>query len=186
MGASIVDRDRGFAAFFKQMAEVAGEHAVKVGILSASEKGGLHEVDPVTGKASPLTIAEIAVVNEFGTQDGRIPPRPFVSSTFDEQRGKLQDMAEKGCRRIAEGKLTPDQVLGMMGATLAAEVKKKVTTGSEIPPPNAPSTLARKVGAGVWNRGGKAQRAAKGPRTLVNTGAMINAVTWQVVGSGDK
>ena len=179
MTAKVIDRDLGAEAFFRSMRGLKGAYA-KVGILSDDARGGLHQRKP-DGTAEDLTIAEIAVVNEFGTEDGHIPARSFVRSTYDKMRERLTADAAKLAGSIVDGKMDLTRALNILGAELATGIRAAVTQGAGIPPPNAPSTLARKEAKGEWNSRGAAQAQGLGPRPLVDTGAMVNAVTWAVV-----
>lgn len=167
MSAKVVDRDLGWRELFKRVNEIKHSH-VKVGILADDEKGGLH----VPG--ADLTVAEIAVVNEFGTEDKRIPERSFVRSTFDDKREELVALGAKLIGGVLDGKLGTLKALNVMGSTLATAMKRKITDGEGIPPPNAPSVLERK------------QSKGKGlVRTLVDTGRLLGAITWRaIVGDG--
>ena len=188
--ARVIDRDHGWKRLISLAEAMKGGSYARVGVLADEAAGGLHERDPVTGRSLPLTVAELAAVLEYGTQDGHIPSRPFLRMTFDAQVDELARMAKLCVLKILTGDLTVGQSLGMLGAQLAAEVKKTVTAGPEVPPHNAESTLARKLAKGAWNKRGKAQRSKReggaelGPRTLVDTGRMIGAVTWQVIMGG--
>lgn len=159
MAASIIDKDHGFAAFFRRIKEIESSH-VKVGVLDDGK---------VTGAG--LTVGQIAVVNEFGTE--AVPARSFVRSTFDQKREDLAELGKKLMTGIVDGKIKLKPALDVMGSTLAAAMKKKITDGEGIPPPNAPSTVA-----------------AKGSdRPLVDTGRLLNSITWtSIVGDrdGDK
>lgn len=156
----IESKDHGWNAMMDAVKAARKQLKVKVGVLADTEKGGLHE------EGGTLTVAEIAVVNEFGTEDGHVPARSFVRSTFDEQRDALKETAAELLVDVLFGEKTTRQALGLLGADLAAKIKNKITQGDGVPPPNAPSTVA-----------------AKGSdRPLVNTGRMLNAITWQVEG----
>lgn len=168
----VVDRDRGWKRMLRGVELLADKSYAKVGIIGALA-GGLHK----PGEA--LTVAEIASVHEFGTQPGvipAIPERSFIRRTFDEQREALASDAARLVALILDGKIDVEKALGILGMKLASEIKKRVTTGPEIPPPNAPSTKARKAAKG--------NTTGLPPRTLVDTGRMIGAVTWAVVMGG--
>jgi hypothetical protein len=163
----VIDKDHGWREMMRRAEQI--KHArVKVGVLSDEGQGGLH----VPG--SDLTVAEIAVVNEYGTQDKVVPARPFLRPTFDEQVEGLASMGKKLIRAVLDGKMDVEQALGIMGSKLATEVKRKITSGPGIPPPNRPAVAARKQAKG-----------AGAIRTLVDTGRMVGAITWAVV-MGDK
>jgi hypothetical protein len=139
LSAKLIVRDRGWKKFFRNVRQIR-DARVRVGVLADTEEGGLHE------EGGSLTVAEIAAVNEYGTQDGRIPARPFVRPTFDEQREKLAAMGRSLMGKVLDGQATVDSALNMMGAALAAAIKAKIA--SSVPPPNAPSTLLKKAGTG--------------------------------------
>ena len=164
----IIDNDLGWRRLMSLGEALKGGSFVKVGILADSAKGGLH----VPGAA--LTVAEIAAVLEYGTEDGHIPSRPFLRQTFDKQVDEMARLAKAAVLKILDGKMGVAQALGLMGAKLAAEVKKTITAGPEVPPTNAPST-----------KRAKESKRAKGNvadvRTLVDTGRMVGAVTWETV-----
>lgn len=155
--SSVTDRDLGWGRFFSAVNDLDDLHA-KVGVLADTAQGGLH----VPG--GQLTVAEIAAVNEFGTSDGRIPERSFIRSTFDKMREELERDAGKLVALVLDGAMTAQGALGVLGAKLAAEMKKTVTVGEGVAPANAPSTVRRKGSA----------------RTLVDTGRMVGAITWVI------
>lgn len=178
----VIDRDRGWAAQMKAAREAASGAFCKVGILGDNERGGLHKTNPNTGKAEPLTVAEIAVVNEFGDEAGHIPSRSFVRSTFDRMREELADDAAKLLIQISDGKMTVEQALNILGLKLATAIRHTIVDGAGVPPPNAPSTARQKA----RGTGAALDRAVAGARPLVDTGAMLSAIAWAVVIDGAK
>lgn len=155
-------KDKGWLEFFKNVHEIRNAR-VRVGVLADTDKGGLHV------EGGDLTVAEIAAVQEFGTEDDRVPERSFVRSTFDEKREELTKLGSDLMGEVLDGKMKVPRALGLLGAKAAAEMKKKITMGEGVPPPNAPSTIAAK----------------DSDRPLVDTGRMLNAITWSV-GDGDE
>jgi hypothetical protein len=147
----IIDKDLGYAALFRRAREIESS-TVTVGIIgdAANESDG------------DLTVAEYGAVNEFGTDDGHIPARPFLRPTFDAERERLMQVGQKLIGAVIDGKMTTDQALGILGADLASKVKARIT--SHVPPPNAPSTVARKGS----------------DKTLIDTGRLLNAISWSV------
>ena len=122
----------------------AGPTMVKVGFPAGKARGDL---------------ISIAFWNHEGTSRG-IPPRPFITRAIFE--GKEQIRSD--LRTIAKGVFQGNADLraglarvGMMGQNL---IQQKI--GSNLPPPNAPSTVAAKGSS----------------RTLVDTGRMMASVTW--------
>ncbi len=182
MSAHIRDRDIGWRKFFENVHTIK-ESYVKVGVLG-DDRGAERE------PGSDLTVAEIAVVQEYGTKDGHIPSRPFMRSTFDAERNNLLKLAQQLIAHVSEGKQSVARGLEILGAYLANAAKKRITAGA-IPPPNAPSTALAKA------KKGKAASQFRGPATLgkalgqvgavasvkplIDTGRLLNAITWVVI-----
>ena len=165
----ITDRDKGWRrlqALAKSLA--ADDVHVRVGVLDDGRAGSEIREDGIT-------TGQLAVAMEFGT--ARIPARSWVGLTFDKARGEVQSDMQRLLGHIVGGELTVDKALNVLGAKYSAAVKNTVTHGEQIQPPNAPSTLARKL---AKTREG----AANGVRTLIDTGRMVGAVTWATFGGG--
>lgn len=152
---TIKDKDLGWTDFMKRIGEMKIDR-LRVGILADSEAGGLHV------EGADLSVAEIAAVNEFGTEDGRIPARSFIRSSFDSNREANVRLFDKLLGQVLDGKMPLEQALGLLGLKMSSDIKKKIT--SNVPPPNAPSTIEKKGST----------------KTLVDTGRMLNAVTWAI------
>jgi hypothetical protein len=159
--SSVIDKDRGWLALIRRVKEIESSF-VKVGVLADDAKGGMH----VPG--GDLTVAEIAVVNEYGTD--KIPSRPFARSTFDEKREEMVGLGKRLMAGIVDGKIKLKPALDVMGSTLATAMKRKITDGAGVPPPNAPSTVAAKGSS----------------RPLVDTGRLLGSITWATIVGGDK
>ncbi len=188
-GARVVfrlrDVDRGFAKLLtaaERLAEERGMHA-KAGVLGAKAKE-----DHPGGEGKKLTNVQLAAVHEFGVP-GRIPARPFIQGTFrlhrDEYRAQLRRLAGSWFTRAAGKAMELRRALGLMGLKMAADMKDRVLTGAGIPPPNAPSTIARKLKKGAWKGRSPAEEAAnsaagRGPRPLVDTGRLVGSISHAV------
>jgi len=175
MGAKLVDKDLGFREWFKRAKELK-DARVHVGVLQDGKggaeavKGSKSNID--TGEArvtlhqasGSITLAELAAILEYGTEDGRIPSRPAFQMTFDEERERLVELGKKLIESFLKGRTSLDKALGVMGSTFAAAVKKKITGGPGIPPPNAPATVEAKGSSRPW----------------VDTGRLVGAISWAV------
>ena len=166
--AKVTDKDRGWKRLQALAQQLASQDVhVKVGVLDDGRAGS--EV------RDGITNGELAVMMEFGTRNA--PARSWIGRTFDQKRAEVQADMQRLLGHLVDGKITIDKALNVLGAKYSAEVKNTVTQGEQIPPPNAPSTLARKM---AKTRAG----AANAARTLIDTGRMIGAVTWATFGSG--
>ena len=110
------------------------------------------------------SIAEYASYNEFGTDD--VPSRPFMAMSFDENVAEINSDFQRQSKRLVTGEVTAEQALTIIGQKHAGRVQN-VITGRDIAPALAPSTIAAKKGS---------------TKTLVDTGAMVNAVQIEIRG----
>jgi hypothetical protein len=157
MGFEFKEIDHGWEQLkraFKTLQQ--GGSYVKAGIL-----GEAAQRTP-TGK---LSTVELAMIHEFGTADGHIPARPFVRSAFEKNRPAYVDLMKALARKVYSNEMTVEQMLRVLGLRMEADIRKGVTEGAGVPPPNAPSTIAAKGSS----------------RPLVDTGRMIGSVTSEVV-----
>ena len=136
----------------KRELERAKGREVAVGILQGS-------VD-----SEGASIAEYATYNEFGTDD--VPSRPFMAMSFDENVAAINSDFQRQSKRLVTGEVTAEQALTIIGQKHAGRVQNTIT-GRNILPALAPSTIAAKNGS---------------TKTLVDTGAMANAVQIEVRG----
>jgi len=141
------DTDRGYAAILHDLRAVeAMDPKVFVGLLQ--DKGQERTED------GGITLAGYAAVNEFGSDDGRVPERSFLRSTVDDNRGKylvaLDKLAGKvidGARKggPGQGVVALERGLGLLGERARKDVKDTIRDLRD--PPNAPMTLAKKYPA---------------------------------------
>lgn len=179
------DIDRGWQSLRREAGRIAEERGMyaKAGMLGAKAA----EEHPDEGGGKGLTNVELLAVHEFGVP-GHIPERSVVRASFDANRATYlaQLRALVGRWYDRAGRLPLRQALGIMGLKMVSDQRARVTQGSGIPPPNAPSTIARKLRKGAWKRQTPAQQQAAmaaglGPRPLVDTGRMVGALTHEVV-----
>lgn len=162
------ETDRGLRRLREAWRLASGTTTVKVGLI----EGG-RERDPADG----VTNAQLGAIHEFGSSN--VPARPWLLPAIKKNHDKYVATIRTIATQILAGKMTTVRGLNLLGAMAATDVKNYVTQGTPIPPPNAPSTLWRKVKGA---RGMDRLDAAVGQvRTLVDTGRMIGAVTWRVV-----
>lgn len=142
---TIKSKDHGWDEFWTRVRDLTSLKSarVKVGVLSDSVQGGLHAKGKDGKKAAKLTLAELAAVLHYGTQDGHIPPRPFLTMTLDAKRDELKKLGSDLMANVIMGRITLEQALNAMGSKLAADVKATIAAG--VPPPNAPSTAIAKA-----------------------------------------
>ena len=134
-----------------------GWQAIKREVEKA--QGQIVAVGILSGSANDgVSIAEYATYNEYGTKN--IPSRPFMAISFDEGRPEIDADFKRQGDKLVTGKTTAQAALTIIGQKHVTRIKKTIT-GRNIPPPLSPKTVARKKGSS---------------KTLVDTGAMVNAV----------
>lgn len=160
MSEQIKDVDLGWNKFKKQ-AKLLHNSYTKIGIQgnAGEEKGG-------------ASIVMVGVYNEFGTPNAKapIPARPFMRTSFDEQKKEIHRIQESQYVKILQGKTTVKRALGLLGEFMTGKVKEKITKITD--PPNAESTRKRKEGFG---KSSEASVAKVNP--LIDTGRMRASVT---------
>lgn len=108
-----------------------------------------------------LDNVELAVIQEFGLG---VPERSFLRATFDKLKDRWFKFASRVMRLVAKGKIPLERGLAIIGEKVKADVKRAITQGAGIPPPNAPSTIARKGSS----------------RPLVDTGRLVGSIDYEV------
>jgi hypothetical protein len=136
---------------------------------------------------SEFSNADIGLVHEFGSADGRIPERSFIRSAIDDHEEELVGMLKKVDDAIAEKKpVNFRRAMSIIGEAAASFVRGMIRGG--IPPPNAEATLERKLNLNPPKtekaRNQIRSRAAAGevghlgdPTPLIDTGQLINSIT---------
>jgi hypothetical protein len=109
-----------------------------------------------------VTLVQIGTVNEFGSENGKIPERSFLRSTIKKEKLKYKKIFAKIANQLID---EPDNfkiLLGKIGVIAQGDVQKTIRDLSE--PPNAPMTIAIK--------------GADNP--LVDTGQLGSAITYVI------
>src|SRR3954464_7885117 len=129
MGATIVDKDKGFAQITKEIQALKGR-SVKVGIMD----GG--------GGTKGASVLENAMYNEFGTS--RIPPRPFMQTTYDQNEAEVRKFIDFLADKIAVGQLDASRALKLMGEDYQLRIQKTIRNAKDWAVPNDPKTIEMK------------------------------------------
>lgn len=146
--------------FYGEVAKLKGEPRVKIGVTQTPFKETKKESD------GGISLGEVAVVNEFGTSDGRIPERSFIRWTHDEHKEKMVRMIDQLRHEVLARRMSTKQALGLVGAEMQRLIKKRIVDIQE--PPNAPSTILAKTRAGKT-----------GDNPLINTGQLLSRILWE-------
>ena len=140
--------------------------------LKAMQKGATATVgvqgikaDEVYGEGTPVVV--VAAVHEFGSEDGTIPQRSYLRSTYDANIQRYRRIISKGMEKASKGQGTELSTMFQAGETYRADVIKAIKAG--IPPDLKDATKARKGST----------------LPLVDTGILVAAIT-SVVKKGTK
>lgn len=140
--------------------DAAAQKEVRVGFFETSQY------------ADGTPVAYIAAIQEFGYPEGNIPPRSFMRTTEAEKKqqwgnniaGALADAIEKKSVSVLQNNL--EQVGGAAAGDIARTISKIQS------PPLAESTL--------YNRSHRKVRRTDSTKPLVDSGKMLQSVTYEV------
>lgn len=108
------------------------------------------------------SMALVAAVNEFGSPDRGIPERPFLRAGIRENYPRITRLNVRTLREVAEGTMTADTALNLLGEVTAGGVKAKIAEGGFVA--NAPSTI----------------KAKGSDKPLIDSGALRQSITYLV------
>jgi hypothetical protein len=111
-----------------------------------------------------LSVGEVAALMEYGSDDGRIPARPFLRHTSESTATKMREALRGAVSDVVDGRAETADALAKVGADLRDEIRETIERASEWAVPLAASTIARKGH----------------DRPLVDTGTMLDSVSFVV------
>lgn len=154
MSVTFQDNDRGLKQILSELHKFKNA-IVKAGILSNS------------GNVNGISIVQYATWNENGVASKRgkwkIPPRSFIKGWADNNKDKIKTVIEKLFTQVQTGNATADEALKKLGLFAKSGIQEYIRNGNFVP--NASSTVKKKGSS----------------RPLIDTGAMRNAVNYEVV-----
>lgn len=158
-------------------AMLASPARVRVGILRATTHTTIEAGILMT---KPISMLELAAIHEFGSPAANIPERSFIRSTVNTKRTELNEAIDNIVGRSIASVLRKTHIyrsdvveatkkaLGLVGqkavALMRQTIRQRQTVGPD-PQQLKPETIARK-GSSL---------------PLVDTGQLINAITYEVV-----
>lgn len=166
----IEDIDLGFKRIFKALLKEK-KFEVLAGVVGGrGEKG----VQGEKGATKPMTVAQIAATQEFGTTPGvspRIPSRPFLRRPFDAKKDKLERIVLKEARRSDDGLSGVKSGLTLSAEGYATLVRKAI--------------LARRykeLSQVTVDRRRRGEKGEEDDLPLFDTGQMFAAIGTRVIG----
>jgi len=156
--SNVKDIDLGYKRIMRELGFMS-KHTVVAGVTDGGSFSDLSDREPgdLKGVNRALSITEIAAVQEYGTQDGKVPSRSFLRSTMDENEGQYVNQVKAAVKSIINGSGASRQ-LDALADAVTNDIKRKIDSG--IPPP---------------------LKDGSGRTPLRKTGDLYNAVTGKVV-----
>lgn len=122
--------------------------------------------------ADPITNAAILAINHFGSDDGKIPPRPVLTIGIRNAQEAIAEQFKIACQNVLKkGPAALTTYYERAGLTASNSVKKVINDQEGIKSPAASTLKARKY---------ITQSGFTGTKSLVVTGQMRNAITYVV------
>lgn len=147
--------DHGWNKLYKELTKKTKGSYTKVGVQLGTVR------KPEGEDKGGQLMAEIYVALEYGTPN--IPARSTLRAAYDGNRAQLNRIIAAEKEKILAGKSTTRRSLALIGLWMEQKVKAKIR--SNVPPPNAPSTVARK------------QKKRPGlVKTLIDTGQLHQSI----------
>lgn len=155
--SKVVDIDKGWRNIGRGLKQFSG-HEIFVGLPQDSPES--------QEQSNGLTMAALGTIHEFGTYDGFVPARRWLSAATDYYRDAIADRYVKLWKRIMTGKRVDVgeglERIGMFGVNRVRE-------------------YIRKVGPTVWEPlADRTVKDKKDDRPLISTGQLIRAITYVV------
>jgi hypothetical protein len=129
----VIWRDFGLKKILRNVQDAAVEH-IRVGVVGP--KAHDRSMD------DRLTNAEVAAINHYGSSDGHVPARRFLTEPFQHDRFRVMNIMRKAVERLVFEKV--ESAMDRAGEQLAEVVRRAIIATPGIGPANAPSTVAKK------------------------------------------
>lgn len=155
--ADVKDIDMGWNQILKEIEEFKSS-TILIGFQEGSTT--TREVKGQRIKEGDLSMPEIAVQNEFGTNT--IPARSFMRTSFDENLPKIKKLITQQYDQVVLGSQKSQNALDAIGSVVQGFIVTKIR--QIVSPPNSPRTIAEKGSS----------------KPLIDFGQMIQSVTYQV------
>ncbi len=153
-GIQVIDKDRGYKALMKKLGRRLHGMSISVGVQGNDAQ---KEYD------NGATVGEVAGYAEFGTSTQ--PPRPFLGTAAERWNLWRTDMVKLGRASIDNA---PEVLAQKLGEKIVKDIVAVIDTS--LPPPNAPSTIAKKGSS----------------RTLVDTGELRDSISAKITNNGGR
>lgn len=138
MSVTFRETDRGFAKRVAQVKAAAKGAGMSVGVHA---KEGAAPKKAKKKGAEPLTVLDVAIINEFGLG---VPERPFLRNWFDQNRAANMEALRRAIRLVLAGKMPLEQALELVGLKFVGGIQQAIARRTLGLKANAPETIAEK------------------------------------------
>lgn len=111
-----------------------------------------------------FSMVDLAMVHEYGSKDGTIPRRSFISSTCDNKVKEHISFIRALENKVFSGELSKKQALTQLGEVVSKDMVQTINDG--IKPELTPATIKRKGSS----------------KPLIDTGQLKGSITHEVRG----
>lgn len=130
-------------------------------------------------RRSTMTTAGVGYIAEFGSTKRKIPARPVMTPTNEEQKEAWKKISEYETKKIFRGEQTAEGSLEVLGARIAGDYRNKIK--SIYDPPLAASTVRNRLRQRNIGRKNKITSITDTFRKpLIFDGILLNSVTHAV------
>lgn len=137
---------------------------VKVGFPAGKVAGDLVSIAYWNHEGTSRASGDVFFRNGKVGISGPIPPRPFITIAMFKHKAEFVGWMRAQAKQILKGATTIDAALPKLGMMGQDAIQTTITSG--VGPPNSPMTIALKGSS----------------KTLVDTGRMVQSVTWALDG----
>jgi len=169
-------------AQFKQSSPIGGLKHLKQRIdelnLFKVEVGWFSSSQHPTEDGGNIPMATIAALNEFGSPERFIPPRPFIRPALAENRALWRHQIKQGTKAIIQGSETDLSVMEKIGLSVSGHIRAQITQVHE--PELSSKTIEKRLAI-------RADKSTLGKldKPLVFEGIFLNSVTY-IVKDGEE
>ena len=137
--------DHGWDEYVAQLKAMSNKPHAKVGYpedgtLATGSNAGSGQ-DPIDNMSE---LALIAMWNDFGTKNGRIPSRRFFRDGIDLHIDKINQMGKRMVEKISKGEISTEDALDVMGLFVETKIKENIDNSRSLYKKNADLTIELK------------------------------------------
>ena len=121
-----------------------------------------------------VPVAGVAAVHELGSKKKRIPKRPFIAPTIEDQSSTWGEDFGRGAAAVLSGKLDTKSMADQMGLKIAGQIRKTISKIQE--PPLSSATVQARL-----KRLADQKTIGSLNKPLVDTKTMFNSLSHELI-----